>query len=199
MALAWVKSHPDYGLRTPARRCENEFNLLFKLRYKSRFGDGLKIKPNKTRLRLDYHTASASLRGDSQSVELDLPDVSLLKTPVKKLMDLAESCTRELEPLSRFIGRPGNSRDSLGAFCLLPNDLTGLAPDPRLERIKAWMNSRISAYDRLISVESIFEHLGEKPPLKINKKEAEMLSDVAEKAGFGIAPDIRFPPSQTRY
>ena len=192
LALAWVKSHPDYSLRTPTRRCENEFNLLFKLRYKSRFGDGLKIKPNKTRLRLDYHTASASLRGDNQSVELDLPDVSLLKTPVKKLMDLAESCTKELEPLSRFIGRPGNSRDSLGAFCLLPNDLTGLAPDPRLERIKAWMNSRISVYDRLVSVESIFEHLGEKPPLKINKKEAEMLSDVAEKAGFGIAPDIRF-------
>ena len=192
LALAWVKSHPDYSLRTPARRCENEFNLLFKLRYKSRFGDGLKIKPNKTRLRLDYYTASASLRGDNQSVELDLPDVSLLKTPVKKLMDLTESCTRELEPLSRFIGRPGNSRDSLGAFCLLPNDLTGLAPDPRLERIKAWMNSRISGYDRLVSVESIFEHLGEKPPLKINKKEAEMLSDIAEKAGFGIAPDIRF-------
>ena len=192
LALAWVKSHPDYGLRTPARRCENEFNLLFKLRYKSRFGDGLKIKPNKTRLRLDYHTASASLRGDNQSVELDLPDVSLLKTPVKKLMDLAESCTRELEPLSRFIGRPGNSRDSLGAFCLLPNDLTVLVSDPRLERIKAWMNSRISVYDRLVSVESIFEQLREKLPLKINKKEAEMLSDVAEKAGFGIAPDIRF-------
>ena len=192
LAFAWVKSHPDYSLRTPARRCENEFNLLFKLRYKSRFGDGLKIKPNKTRLRLDYYTASASLRGDNQSVELDLPDVSLLKTPVKKLMDLAESCTKELEPLSRFIGRPGNSRDSLRAFCLLPNDLTGLAPDPRLERIKTWMNSRISVYDRLVSVESIFEHLGEKPPLKINKKEAEMLSDVVEKAGFGIAPDIRF-------
>ena len=192
LALAWVKSHPDYGLRTPARRCENEFNLLFKLRYKSRFGDGLKIKPNKTRLRLDYYTASASLRGDNQSVELDLPDVSLLKTPVKKLMDLAESCTRELEPLSRFIGRPGNSRDSLGAFCLLPQDLTGLVSDPRLERIKTWMNSRISVYDRLVSVESIFEYLGEKPPLKINKKEAEMLSGIAEKAGFGIAPDIRF-------
>ena len=46
-------------------------------------------------------------------------------------MDLAESCTKELEPLSRFIGRPGNLRDSLGAFYLLPNDLAGLAPDPR--------------------------------------------------------------------
>ena len=191
LALAWVKSHPDYSLRTPARRCEDEFSVLFKLRYKTRFGDGLKIKPNKTRLRLDYYSASESLRGN-HSIELDLPDVSLLKTPVKKLMDLAESCTKELEPLSRFIGRPNNSRDSIGALSLLPNDLVGLISDPRLERIKTWMNSRESVHDRLISVRLLFEHLGKKPPLKINKKEAEMLSAVAEKAGFGIAPDIRF-------
>ena len=191
LALAWVKSHPDYSLRTPARRCEEEFGVLFKLRYKTRFGDGLKIKPNKTRLLIDYYTASASLRGNHQ-IRLDLPDASLLKTPVRKLMELAESCTKELEPLSRFIGRPGNSRDSIGAISLLPNDLAGLISDPRLEQIKTWMNSRKSVGDRLISVKSVFDHLGEKPPLKINKKEAEMLSSVIEKAGFGIAPDIRF-------
>ena len=191
LALAWVKSHPDYSLRTPARRCEDEFGVLFKLRYKTRFGDGLKIKPNKTRLRIDYYTASASLRGNHQ-IKLDLPDASLLKAPVKKLMDLAESCTKELEPLSRFIGRPGNSRDSIAALSLLPNDLAGLISDPRLDHMKTWMNSRESVRDRLVSVQSLFDHLGEKSPLKINKKEAEMLSAVAEKAGFGIAPDIRF-------
>ena len=191
LALAWVRSHPDYSLRTPARRCEDEFGALFKLRYKTRFGDGLKIKPNKTRLLLDYRAASGSLRGNHQ-VRFDLPDASRLKTPVRKLMDLAESCTKELEPLSRFIGRPGNSRDSIGAISLLPNDLAGLISDPRLEQIKAWAVSRKSVADRLISVKSVFDHLGEKPPLKINKKEAEMLSSVIEKAGFGIAPDIRF-------
>ncbi len=195
LALAWVKSHPDYSLRTPARRCEDEFGVLFKLRYKTRFGDGLKIKPNKTKLLIDYYAASASLRGNYQ-IKLDLPDASFLKAPVRKLMDLAESCTKELEPLSRFIGRPSNSRDSIGALSLLPNDLAGLISDPRLDRIKTWMNSRESVRDRLISVRSLFDHLGEKPPLKINKKEAEMLSAVAEKAGFGIAPDIRFHQSK---
>ena len=195
LALAWVKSHPDYSLRTPARRCENEFSILFKLRYKTRFGDGLEIKPNKTRLLIGYHTASASLRGNHQ-IELNLPDASLLKVPIRKLMDLAESCIKELEPLSRFIGRSGNSRDSIGALALLPNDLVGLISDPRLDRIKTWMNSRESVRDRLISVRSLFDHIGEKPPLKINKKEAEMLSAVAEKAGIGIAPDIRFHHSK---
>ena len=35
-------------------------------------------------------------------------------------------------------------------------------------------------------------HFGKDAPLKINKKEAEMLSSLVEKAGFGVAPDIRF-------
>ncbi|MDE2827429.1 MAG: TerB N-terminal domain-containing protein [Bacteroidota bacterium] len=195
LALAWVKSHPDYSLRTPARRCENEFGVLFKLRYKTHFGDGMKIIPNKTRLLIDYHTASASLRGNHQ-IKLDLPDASVLKVPIRKLMDLAESCTKELESLSRFIGRSGNSRDSIGALALLPNDLVGLISAPRLDRIKTWVNSKESVRDRLISVKSLFDHLGEKPPLKINKKEAEMLSAVAEKAGVGIAPDVRFHQSK---
>ena len=80
LALAWVKSHPDFNLRTPARRCEHEFDALFKLRYNSRFGDGIIIKPNKTKLRLEYRAASYSLSGN-HSIKLDLPDPSILITP----------------------------------------------------------------------------------------------------------------------
>ena len=194
LALAWVKSHPDFSLRTPARRCEHEFDALFKLRYNSRFGDGIIIKPNKTKLHLEYRAASYSLSGNHQ-IKLDLPDPSILITPFRKLMNLAESCTKELEPFSRFIGRPGNLRDSINGFCLLPDDIAGLVPNPRFEHTKAWMKSRASnggLRNRLVSVKSIFVQLGEEEPLKINKKEAEMLSNIAEKAGFGVAPDITF-------
>lgn len=189
LALAWVRSHPEFNLRTPARRCKDEFDTLFKLRYTNKFGDGLKINPNKTKLRLDYYSASSSLRG-YQSVQLDLPDTSRLKAPVKKLMDLAESCTSELEPFSRFIGRPGNSRDSLTAISLLPKDLT--VSHPQLESLKIWMNGQIDLSGGLASVESMLEQLGDDSFLKINTKEAEMLANISEKAGFGIAPDIRF-------
>ena len=54
------------------------------------------------------------------------------------------------------------------------------------------MNTQVSESHGLVSVKSILQHLGEDAPLRINKKEAEMLSNVAEKAGFGIVPDIRF-------
>ena len=191
LALAWVKSHPEFTLRTPARRCPDEFDALFKMRYRSKFGDGLKITPNKTRLQLTYHPANAALMG-YQHVRLDLPDVCRLSAPVKKLMTMAESCTSELDQFSRFVGRPENSHDSLSALSLLPNDLISSVSSPQFENFKAWMKTQLSESNGLISVASIIQYFGEDAPLKINKKEAEMLSNIAEKTGFGIAPDVRY-------
>ena len=191
LALAWVRSHPEFTLRTPARRCPDEFDALFKMRYLSKFGEGIKITPNKTRLQLDYHAASASL-GGYQNLRLELPDVSRLKGPVKKLVSLAEACTSELDQYSRFVGRPENSHDSLSAISHLPNDLIASVSNPRFEKFKAWMRTRVSESSGLVPVESILQHFGEAAPLKINKREAEMLTNIAEKAGYGIAPDVRF-------
>ena len=191
LALAWVKSHPEFTLRTPARRCPDEFDALFKMRYRSKFGDGLKITPNKTRLQLTYHPANAELMG-YQHVRLDLPDVCRLSAPVKKLMTMAESCTSELDQFSRFVGRPENSHDSLSALSLLPNDLISSVSSPHFENFKAWMKTQLSESNGLISVASMIQYFGEDAPLKINKKEAEMLSNIAEKTGFGIAPDVRY-------
>ncbi len=191
LALAWVRSHPEYNLKTPARRCKKEFNLLFQLRYKQKYPNGLKVKPNKTKLQIEYYPASSSLRG-YPSISLDLPDPSRLKAPVKKLMGLAESCTAELEAFSRFIGRPENSHISLTAFALLPNDLANLVPNPQFQHLKKWINSQILESDVIVPVESLLEQFGGEAPIKINKKEAEMLSNLIEKTGYGMAPDISY-------
>ena len=191
LALAWVKTHPDFSLRTPARRCEKEFDALFKLRYLNELEDGLEIETKTTGLQLRYRTANSSLRG-YQGIKLDLPDVSRLKRPVKKLMDLAEGCTNDIESFSRFVGRPGNFPDSLYAVSLLPDDLLASVPYSRLERLRDWMGAQVSKSDGLVSVRSILRHFGEDAPEKIGKKQADMLSNVAEKAGFGIVPDARF-------
>ena len=191
LALAWVRSHPEFTLRTPARRCPDKFDELFKLRYRSKFGDGLAITPNKTRLQLDYQPASASLRG-YQNLKFDLPDVSRLKGPVRKLVTLAESCTGELDQFSRYVGRPENSHNSLSSISLLPNDLIASVSNPHFEKFRAWMRTQVSDSCGLVSTDSLLQHFGEEAPLKINKKEAEMLSSLVEKAGYGIAPDSRF-------
>ncbi len=191
LALAWVRSHPEYTLRTPARRCPDEFNALFKMRYWSKFGDGLKVTPTKTRLQLDYQPASPSLI-EYYTFRPELPDVSRFRGPFNVLVSLAESCTSELAQFSRFVGRPGNSHDSLLAFSFLPNDLAAKVSNPRLEKFRSWIKTQVDGPSALVSVKSILDHFGKGAPSKINKREAEMLSKIAEKAGYGVAPDIRF-------
>lgn len=191
LALVWIKSHPEFSLRTPARRCELEFDQLFSLRYKKKFDNGLVITPNKTKVQLEYYPASSSLRG-SHGIKLDLPDASRLKAPVKKLMALAEVCTVELEAYSRFIGKPENSRDSLAAAAFLPTDLAVNSSNSQFDQLKTWIASQISDTNGVVSTEEFLSQLGDEAPLKINKKEAEMLAGLVEKAGFGLAPDVRY-------
>jgi uncharacterized tellurite resistance protein B-like protein len=189
LALIWIKSHPEFSLRTPARRCEQEFDQLFTIHYKNKFGDGLVIAPNKTKLQLEYYPASSSLRG-SHSTKIDLPDASRLKAPMKKLMTLAEVCTVELEAYSRFIGKPENSRDSLAAAAFLPADLA--VSNRHYDQLKSWIASKIDADSGLVTTKEFLSQLGEEAPLKINKKEAVMLAGLVEKTGFGLAPDVRY-------
>ncbi len=191
LALVWIKSHPEFSLRTPARRCELEFDQLFAMRYKNKFGDGLVIAPNKTKVQLEYYPASGSLRGN-HATKLDLPDASRLKAPVKKLMALAEACTIELEAYSRFIGKPENSRDSLAAAAFLPAVLAVNSNNSQFNQLKTWISSQIDNANGVVSTEELLSQLGDDAPLKINKKEALMLAGLVEKAGFGLAPDVRY-------
>lgn len=191
LALAWIRTHPDFSLRTPALRCEREFEALFRLYYRDEFGDGMEIETKAIRLQLSYRPANSSLRG-YRGARLDLPDVSRLIRPVKKLMDLAESCTNEIESFSRFVGVQGNFPDSLRAISLLPDDLVTSLSYIRLNRFRDWIEVQVSECGGLVPVKSIFRCFGEDAPEKIDKKQAEMLLNVTEKAGFGIVPDVRF-------
>ena len=183
-----MKSHPKFSLRAAARRCENEFNILFKMRFEQKFGDGLKISPNRHGLQLNYFPISAPHWG-YYSIRLNLPDVSRLRAPVQTLMRLAHSCTNELESFSRFICKQEDSNNLLAAIALLPNDLVTSIFHRQCQRFKTWLSTQVSESNGLVSVKSVFEHFGDDAPLKISK-EAELLSSITERAGFGIAPDI---------
>ena len=191
LALAWVRSHPEYSLRTPARRCKREFDLLFIYRYQEKYGQGITIKPNKKKLRLGYESASYSLRG-YQDIALDLPDPSLLKAPVRKLMQLAETCMTELDAYSRYIGNPANSKESISAIAYLPDVLTELVEHTEFSNLKSWLRSKMTNSVGIIQTGDLSSQVWGNTPIKINKKEAQTLVNIVEKVGFGLAPDIRF-------
>lgn len=189
MALQWLHLHPDFGLRTPARRCAKEFKELFTRRYLEKFGEGIIVPPNKKNLSISYRAASPSLQG----VKLDfseLPDPFMLTAPLKKVFMVAESCIGELDAYSRYLGRKGSDSTSLAALALLPKDLIPNAP--AAEKIRNTLNRIAANGPGVIETTTMYEILGEELPTQIGKKDAENMAAFVEKLGFGLIPDVRY-------
>ncbi|WP_114195689.1 TerB N-terminal domain-containing protein [Edaphovirga cremea] len=195
LALAWVKYYTEYALRTPARRCADEFAVLFKQRYLRKFGAGLIVKPNKTRLKLEYKPASSTIR-DVRFEQFDLPDPSVLRAPVQKLVLIAESCTTDLNAYSRYLGKKGTSRSDIAAVMLLPDEILSESAEQLIAYFRVWADEQINNHSGLASVAEFWSCLGISAPEKINKKEAELIQSFAQKAGYGVAPDTRYHHSK---
>lgn len=191
LALAWIRFYPDYNLKKPARRCAYEFSQMFTQLYTKKYGDGIIVKPNKTRLKIEYHPASSSLHGISFPQQ-DLPDPSNLKGPVNKLIAIVDECTAELDAYSRYLAKPDTSRTDIEAILLLPDELNDLSTTLGLGKFKKWVDDAISAKNGLVNVEEFWIYTKSPLPAKINKKEAELIQNLAQKAGYGVAPDTRY-------
>lgn len=196
LALAWIRFYPDYNLKKPARRCGYEFSQMFTRLYSKKYGDGIVVNPNKTRLKTVYHPASSSLRGISFPQQ-DLPDPSSLKGPVNKLIAIADECTVELDAYSRYLAKPDASRTDIEAVLLLPDDLGDVGATLGLGKFKKWADDVISTKNGLVNVEEFWTYTKSPLPPKINKKEAELIQNLAQKAGYGIAPDTRYHHAKT--
>lgn len=196
LALAWIRFYPDYNLKKPARRCGYEFSQMFTRLYSKKYGEGIRVKPNKTRLKIEYHPASSSLRGISFP-QKDLPDPSNLKGPTNKLIAIADACTSELDAYSRYLAKPDTSRTDIEAVLLLPDELGDLGSTLGLGKFKKWADDAISTKNGLVNVEEFWIYTKSPLPAKINKKEAELIQNLAQKAGYGIAPDTRYHHAKT--
>ncbi|RAU17060.1 ATPase [Nitrincola tibetensis] len=196
LALAWIRFYPDYNLKKSARRCGYEFSQLFTRLYSKKYADGIIVKPNKTRLKIEYYPASPSLRGVALPQQ-DLPDPSNLKGPANKLIAIADECTAELDAYSRYLAKPDTARTDIEAVLLLPDDLSDLGTTLGLGKFKKWADEVISTKNGLVDVEEFWTYTKSPLPSKINKKEAELIQKLAQKAGYGIAPDMRYHHAKT--
>ena len=191
LALAWIQFYPDYNLKKPARRCGYEFSQMFTRLYSKKYGDGIVFKSNKTRLKIEYHPASSSLRSLSLPQQ-DLPDPSNLKAPLNKLIAIADECTAELDAYSRYLAKPDASQTDIEAILLLPDELSDFGATLGLGNFKKWADEAISTKNGLVDFKEFWTYTKLPLPAKINKKETELIQNLSQKAGYGIAPDTRY-------
>lgn len=189
-AFLWLKLRPDVFFRTPARRCETEFRTLFFHLYTQKFGDGLLVKLNKKPLTIPYQAASPSLQFGIKFTSDNSPSPFDLAAPVKKLTDLAEECTTQLETYSRYLGREKSDPRSLVAISLLPDVL--LIESPLAKSARELVDGVCSEGLSLFSLFDLFKKMNQKVPEQIGKKELEVVTALFDSIGFGIAPDPRY-------
>jgi uncharacterized tellurite resistance protein B-like protein len=182
-ALAWALGDPNISKRTPVVRCKEVFSTLFKLRYADSHPAGLTLTQNKTRLKSSYRPASAVLAAPSLSLG-DVPDVMATSGTRKSLQLLVESCTSELEPYSRYLGRNPGSAEALEGLLQLPVTLWPAAARTELDNLQ----SKIG--DDLI-VMSFGELAGRfKSAGALSRDKVLALARAMESLNIGMEPDV---------
>ena len=191
-ALSWLRLHPEISLRTPAVRCEAEFDELFQLRYQQRHGTGIGIRRNKTTVSHAYQPASASFGSQVTIRADDIPDVSRLKKPVRQLQEIAEEATQDLDSFSRWVGKH-KERESLGAIAQLPKELARKRQTEDLIDLKGRIEAAMMDSDiATLPVEHLVTGFPNQRAGSFTKKEATSFAQLLESQGIGVTPDIRF-------
>ena len=192
-ALAWVRAHPEARLQTPAKRCPVEFAELFARRYASRYGEGIVLKANKTKLVIAYRPASASFGGAVELTVGSLPDVSALTAPVRKLSEITDACTDELDAYSRWLGRNPDGAGTLPAAALVPAELVASQSSLALDALRDWASTRLgAAAQAAIDASELVRHWPGVQNGKLGKAESSALCSLLDRLGFGVEPDVRF-------
>ncbi len=193
-ALLWMASSPAVQLRTPAIRCFDELRALWNVRFSKRFPNGIKVKPPKRKLSLDYRAASGRFNASISGKGDDLPDIGALTAPVNKLNGLLAECTSELDAYSRLIGRSPESKGTIDAAALLPADLMDAPSANPLKEIATVIAARLSEKKSgWMPVKSLLEAIDLEIPTtgKIPAPTLNKLGAVLDKLGLGFEPDRR--------
>ncbi len=181
LALAWAEQAPDINRRTAVTRCAAQFKLLFIAQYRQLYGSGLKINPNKTKLCLSYHAGAFGIGGEIKW-KTDLPDLSVLTAPLKKLQEIVDACDLALTPFSRYINKNADASER-GLF-LLP-----LAIWPAAKQ-EAWQQLVVGVQQamQVSSMQALATQLGHQAEL--SKDMMAALAANLKKENIQFEPDI---------
>lgn len=156
-ALRWAYLEPTIYLRTPATRCPQEFEAAFEYAYRQKYGEGIVIQANKTKLKLAYQPGWPM--HPEQEIKCDfagIPDVTALSSPPQILKALVEECTSLIDGYSRYLGRNPSKAGALEALLNLPLRFWSSADKDRWQKFLCGFVEPM----KLLKLESLLRELG---------------------------------------
>lgn len=183
-ALAWVLIDRNISKRTPVTRCADYFAILFKQNYQTVYGDGFVLSPNRTKLKITYFPASSAISRNLSKNINDLPDVSVVSKHIKKLQELVDQTTEQLEPYSRYLGRNPDSVSTSDIILFLPINLWSEKLIAVIEEFK----EKASQNSLTMELKTFLMKLDCNVSLSRNQF-VELVRNL-ENVGLGIEPDI---------
>jgi hypothetical protein len=190
-ARAWLRCHPSIAPRPSETDCPAEFDRLFTLRYRDRFGPGMIPPSDGAGIRLRYRPANPGL-ATTLVCRADLPDLLAGPGGIRPLVTLRDEVATALDPYRRWLVRYPQGRDSLAAVPMLPTDLVD-ARHGRLGAVRVWAERRLDGRPRaLIDAGEFWEFWSAATPERMAADEAAALLAVLARLGLGVEPDVRF-------
>lgn len=184
-ALRWAYVEPTIYLRTPAARCPQEFEAAFSSVYRERFGDGLVVPANKTKLKMTYQPGwPIHLEPEIRYEFSGIPDVAALSAPQQTLKALIEDSTAMIDGYSRYLGRNTAKAGTLEAFLNLP---LRFWPFTERGRWQAFLTSVVDPMEP-VTLEALLRELGYVGDLAVAKI-TEIVANLNH-ALIGFEPDI---------
>lgn len=190
--LAWLIADPNTHLRTPATRAREEFVLLFRHRFGTKYPAGFKIDTPKRKLKSAYNAyraASGTFRVDLSGSIGDLPDITSLTGPVTRMRKLAEECVEALDPYSRFLGRHPDSRGSFLAITLLPRELGEGVESDHVRKLRSMFDRVLRDGPKLFGAKELLAHITGSPAIQTGRAMLQSCADALAYFGAGVAPD----------
>ena len=190
-ALSWFLCHRKSRLRTPAKRCDEEFNRLFQILFKNKYPDGMKVKPPKQSIEIYYASASYDIRVRQSPTNEDGTPVSYvidLKRPLKIFQKIADETMDQLGKLSNFLGRKPQCRNTVLSLAYMPERLRGEFCLNESDTQKKWL-ARLAGKGG-VNLMQLVERLSGEKPEKLTQKILEDATNSLAMIGFGFAPDL---------
>tara|TARA_R110001606_G_scaffold284220_1_gene432588 strand:- start:10348 stop:12939 length:2592 start_codon:yes stop_codon:yes gene_type:complete len=191
--LSWYLCSGYTNLRTPARRCTNEFRALFLVLHEQKYPGGQKVRKPKGQLQYRYRAASSEFDLDLKPT-VDghpVPDITTLAAPLNRAQLIADEASDRLDKYSRFLGRNSDCGGSIEAHALLPIEIRDQFPCAGMDALENWAKSIIMA-DGLVAVAELIEKLEGAAPDRIGKRQLTDAADALAGLAIGMAPDPRF-------